>query len=204
MTEHARIIAALDADALTPPAREALRDLTDRNALLRASLAEMRTRIFELEQLVDRDTLTRLPNERRFMEELERTTAYARRHHVPAALVCIDLDNLRAINEIHGRLAGDAALTHVARLLEDLIRSTDLPARLGGHEFAVILRHVDPDSAILVASRLAHRIAESPLNLGAAEVRIEALVRTAIVLPGDNAGDVLQRAGHKTSPISPR
>jgi diguanylate cyclase (GGDEF)-like protein len=188
------IIADLADEQLSERARAAIAELADRNALLRASLSEMRARIFELEQLADSDTLTPLPNRRRFLKELERVTTYAKRHNTPAAVLYVDLDNLKAINDAHGHFAGDAGLIHVARLLQGLIRSTDVAARIGGDEFALILDHLDHDSAIDTAERIARCVADNPLDLGSAQVRIEASIGTATILPGDTVEDVLQRA----------
>ena len=91
--------------------------LADENALLRASLSKMRERLTELEMLADTDTLTPLPNRRRFLRELERVVGQANRHGTPAAVLYVDLDSLKAINDAHGHFAGDAALIHVGRLL---------------------------------------------------------------------------------------
>ncbi len=194
MADDHSIIADLADEELTARARAAMSELADRNSLLRASLSEMRARIFELEQLADSDTLTPLPNRRRFLRELERVTAYATRHGTPAAVLYLDLDNLKAINDAHGHFAGDAALIHVARLLQGLIRSTDVAARIGGDEFALILDHLDHDSAIDTGERIARCVADNPLDLGSSEVRIEASIGTATILPGDTVDDVLQRA----------
>ena len=168
--------------------------LADENALLRASLAETRERLAELEQLADSDTLTPLPNRRRFLRELERVVSHAGRHGTPAALLYIDLDNLKAINDRHGHFAGDAALIHVARLLGGLIRSTDILARIGGDEFGLILDHLDHNSAIETADRLARCIAAEPLDLGSAMVTLEASIGTATILAGDSVDDVMRRA----------
>ena len=194
MADDLNIIADLADEQLSERTRAAIAELADRNALLRASLSEMRARIFELEQLADSDTLTPLPNRRRFLKELERVTTYAKRHGTPAAVLYVDLDNLKAINDAHGHFAGDAALIHVARLLQGLIRSTDVAARIGGDEFALILDHLDHDSAIDTAERIARCIAGNLLDLGGSQVRIEATIGTATILPGDTVDDVLQRA----------
>ena len=140
--------------------------LADENALLRASLAETR----------------------------ERLVSHAGRHGTPAALLYIDLDNLKAINDRHGHFAGDAALIHVARLLGGLIRSTDILARIGGDEFGLILDHLDHNSAIETADRLARCIAAEPLDLGSAMVTLEASIGTATILAGDSVDDVMRRA----------
>jgi diguanylate cyclase (GGDEF)-like protein len=140
------------------------------------------------------DTLTPLPNRRRFLRELERVTANAKRHGTPAAVLYVDLDSLKAINDRHGHFAGDAALIHVARLLAGLIRSTDVAARIGGDEFALILDHLDHNSAIETAERIGRFIAHSPLDLGGTLVTLEASIGTATVLPGDTVEEIMQRA----------
>ncbi|HEX8644893.1 MAG TPA: GGDEF domain-containing protein [Allosphingosinicella sp.] len=169
-------------------------DLADENALLRASLAEMRERLGDLERLADTDTLTPLPNRRRFERELERAVSQSSRHGTPAAVLYIDLNGLKRVNDRHGHMAGDAALIHVARLLQNLIRTTDVVARIGGDEFGLILDHLDHNSAIETAERLSRCIASSPLDLGGTEVRLEAAIGVATVLPGDSAADVMGRA----------
>jgi diguanylate cyclase (GGDEF)-like protein len=172
----------------------ALDRLADENALLRASLAEMRERMHELEQLADTDTLTPLPNRRRFLRELDRVVGQANRHGTPSALLYIDLDSLKSINDRHGHLAGDAALIHIARLIGNLIRSTDVAARIGGDEFGLILDHLDHNSAIETAERLASCISDNPLDLGGSQVRIDVSIGTATILKGDTLEDVMRRA----------
>lgn len=169
-------------------------ELADENALLRASLSEMRARVEELETLADTDTLTPLPNRRRFERELERAVSQASRHGTPAALLYVDLNGLKRVNDRHGHVAGDAALIHVARLLQGLIRSSDVVARIGGDEFGLILDHLDHNSAIETAERIARCIAGSPLDLGGAEVRLEAAIGVATILAGDSAADAMRRA----------
>ena len=177
----------------TPFGTEAL-DLAAENELLRASLAETQERVRELERLADSDALTPLANRRRFLRELERVVGQSDRHGTPAAVLFIDLDGLKTINERHGYLAGDAALIHVAELLNSLIRSTDILARIGGDEFGLILDHLDHNSAIETAERLARCIAENPLDLGHARVRLESAVATTGIMPGDKLNEVLARA----------
>lgn len=168
--------------------------LSDENALLRASLAEMRGRIDELEEQSDRDTVTPLANRRRFLRELERVVGVAERHGTPAAMLCIGLDDLAGITRSHGRLAADAALIHAARTLSRLIRSTDLLARIGDDEFGLILDHLDHNSAIETAERLACCIAGTPLDLGGSSIAVAASIGVATIMAGDTADDVIARA----------
>lgn len=171
-----------------------LEALIDENALLRASLAEMRERLGELERIADTDTLTPLPNRRRFLRELDRAVGQANRHGTPAAVLYIDLDSLKQLNDRHGHLAGDAALIHVARLLQGLIRTTDIVARIGGDEFGLILDHLDHNSAIETAERLERCIAASPFDVGGAQVPLKVSIGVATILAGDTVEDVIQRA----------
>ena len=175
-------------------AQPSLEGLVDENALLRAALAEMRERMGELEQIADTDTLTPLANRRRFLRELERVVSQANRHGTPAAVLYIDLDSLKLINDRHGHLAGDAALIHVARLLQSLIRTTDVVARIGGDEFGLILDHLDHNSAIETSERIGRCIASSPLEVGGAEVSLKVSIGVATILAGDTVEDVIQRA----------
>jgi diguanylate cyclase (GGDEF)-like protein len=168
--------------------------LADENALLRASLAEARARIEALEAAAENDPLTGLANGARFERELERVTSNAGRHGTPAALLYIDLRGLKTINAKHGRFAGDAALVHVARVIDGLIRTTDVLARIGGDLFALILDHLDHNSAIETAERLGRCIATDPVDLGPSLVPIEASVAVTAILPGDSVREVMLRA----------
>lgn len=193
MTAHSNILAGIPAEQLTPEVREALTRIADENALLRATLAETRARLGELEEVSDLDPVSGLANERELARQLDRAVRQADRHGTPAALITIDLKGLRAINERHGRIAGDAALAHVARLLKSLIRTTDVAARRGGG-FALLLDHLDPDSAAETGERIVRFVADQPLDMGGSTVGLEATVGIATILPGDRADDVLARA----------
>ena len=175
-------------------AREALLRLNDENALLRAALAEARARLGEAEESAGRDPLTALMDPRQFARELERVLSQAARHGTPAALISVDLKDLKSINDGHGRVAGDAALRHVARLLKSLIRASDVAARGCGGAFSLLLDHLDADSALDTAERIARCIAAHPLDIGHAVVPIEIWVSCATIMPGDTVEEVLRRA----------
>ena len=193
MTARAEMGGGIPVEQLTPEVRAALARLADENALLRAALGETRARVGDLEEASDVDPVTGLANERELARQLERAVSQAQRHGTPAALLTIDLRDLKGINERHGRIAGDAALAHVGRLLEGLIRTSDLAARTGGG-FALLLDHLDPDSAVETGERIARFVADQPLDLGSVEVGLQATVGVATILPGDSAEDVLRRA----------
>jgi diguanylate cyclase (GGDEF)-like protein len=175
-------------------AREALQRLNDENALLRAALADARAQLGEVEENAGRDPLTALADTRKFRSELERVVSQAARHRIPAALISVDVDELKAVNEGHGRVAGDAALRHVARLLKSLIRSSDVAARNGGGAFSLLLDHLDADSALDTAERIGRCVAAHPLDLGHTQVKLAVTVSVATILPGDSVEEVLRRA----------
>lgn len=183
-----------DQHGSAPDAREALQRLNDENALLRAALADARAQLGEAEENAGRDPLTALADARMFRSELERVVSQAGRHKIPAALISVDVDDLKAVNEGHGRVAGDAALRHVARLLKSLIRSSDIAARNGGGAFSLLLDHLDADSALDTAERIARYVAGHPLDLGHAQVKLGVTVSVATILPGDSVEEVLRRA----------
>ena len=168
--------------------------LAQENDLLRAALADAQRRIEELEALAEADSLTGLANARRFAREVERVAGYAERHATPAALLSIDLRGVGEINEQFGRPVGDAAIAQVARTLSGLIRSTDQLSRTGGSEFGLLLDHLDHNSAIETAERLAHCIARAPLTLGGRKIPLHVVVATTGIIPGDEAASVLDRA----------
>jgi len=114
----------------------------------------------EIEQLAFHDVLTQLPNRRLFMDRLQQVRAESRRKGSYAALMFIDLDNFKSLNDRHGHDAGDVLLVQVAHRLQGCLRQTDTIARFGGDEFAVILGslQVDFDPSCQDAQTVADKI----------------------------------------------
>ncbi len=102
------------------------------------------------------DGLTGLGNHRSFQEELDRQLDLFRRHQVAVALLLIDLDDLKVVNDGEGHPAGDRLLVAMANAIRDTLRYGDRAFRIGGDEFAVILPHTDADNALVAANRLRH------------------------------------------------
>jgi diguanylate cyclase (GGDEF)-like protein len=120
-----------------------------------------RARIEEqLQDLIGRDALTGLLNRRRFEEELDRHVAHGRRYGISGALIVLDLNGFRSINEEHGSRAGDRVLSAVAKSLTNRLRETDLLARIGGDQFAVLLPRAKPPEAERVCQALEEAIPE--------------------------------------------
>lgn len=105
------------------------------------------------------DTLTGLSNPLAFLERFEQETARAARYGEPLALLLVDVDGLKAINDGHGHRAGDLALQAVARALRGGARQTDLPARLGGDEFALLAPSTSRPAAVALGERIRSLVA---------------------------------------------
>jgi len=108
----------------------------------------------KLVNLADRDPLTDLFNRRRFQEELKNCLAQAQRYHFSGALLFIDLDNFKYVNDTLGHRTGDTLLKVVSELLKKRLRTTDTLARLGGDEFAIILQRTDLAQTLTVSKEI--------------------------------------------------
>jgi diguanylate cyclase (GGDEF)-like protein len=122
-----------------------------------APALENARRFQEARQLADLDALTGLHNRRYFHETLAREVARAHRYSRGLALVIVDIDHFKEINDRIGHLAGDAALSETAERLREAVRESDIPCRIGGDELALIL----PESRLADAQRLAARIEQA-------------------------------------------
>jgi diguanylate cyclase (GGDEF)-like protein len=157
-------IPGISEDALSPELREGVARLAAERNRLRDELAKARGRIALLERLADEDSLIPVANRRAFVRQLTRMIAFTHRYGVPASVVYFDINNMKQINDEHGHPAGDAALRHIAEVLRQNIRSSDIVGRLGGDEFGVILAQTDEAQAHGKAAALAASIAATPLR----------------------------------------
>ncbi len=174
--------------------RNTVSRLLDENQALRTELATAQGRIGELERLADMDTLTPLPNRRCFVREVARVVARVARYGAPAAIVFVDVDALKAINDAHGHSAGDAALIHVAALLRRDVRAGDLVARIGGDEFGLLLDHVDAAGAAAKALALFAAADATPLIFAGERVPVGLSLGVAMIAADDSVDALLARA----------
>jgi diguanylate cyclase (GGDEF)-like protein/PAS domain S-box-containing protein len=134
-----------------------------------------------LRTLATHDGLTGIWNRRRFEEEVARQVARAMRHRETAALLVIDLDGFKPVNDRLGHDAGDQLLRAIARAVSRRIRGTDSVARLGGDEFAVLLTNTDLAAARKVAADLAELIRTTAVHVGNEDVAVGASVGVEVV-----------------------
>ncbi len=155
-----------------------------------------RKRIEEhLTWLADRDPLTTLINRRRLLEELERAVNLCRRFHHHCALIIIDLDRFRDLNDSRGHLIGDEILKKVAHLIVSKCRDTELLARIGGDQFAVMLEESNIDNARHLAERLKIALCDSSLVDSEPGLKITASLGIAIYPEHcDNSRELLAHA----------
>lgn len=112
----------------------------------------------------DLDFLTGLANRRRFRTALTQEVERWRRYGVPCALILMDIDNLKQVNDTYGHPAGDAVIRHVANVLAKLSRDNDTAARMGGEEFALLLAGATDNKAVIVAERVREAVAIEPVD----------------------------------------
>ncbi len=110
------------------------------------------------------DALTGLFNRRNFELRMRESSAHAIRHHEPFAVLMLDLDHFKAVNDEHGHAEGDRVLLHFADAIRSVMRAADVAFRYGGDEFVLLLRACDATRAVEVADRLRDRLRATPFR----------------------------------------
>ena len=187
-------IAGLSDAELTPKVRQALDMLMNEVQSMRAELSQARSRINYLEKLADEDTLVPIANRRAFVREMSRMIAYAERYGAQTSVLYFDNNGFKEINDTCGHAAGDEALQHVATLLSDSIRESDIVGRLGGDEFGVILAQAGSESALEKASSLSALIENTPFEWEGNSLSLSVSFGAYSFSGGEDAGEALQRA----------
>jgi diguanylate cyclase (GGDEF)-like protein len=206
-----------------PPADPGLITLA-RTMAHEAAMALENARLYETARnLADRDPLTGFHNHRYLHERLTEEVVRATRTRQPLSVVMLDLDDFKLVNDSFGHLYGDRMLVHVADLIRSALRASDVPARYGGDEFAVILPGTPRDSAVGVAARLLEAFRGSPFSadgrqslpvgasLGIATYPDDGRTATDLIMVADrglydakNAGGNLVRSGDDAPEIYAR
>lgn len=181
MSDHVTEVSGLDS-------------LVEEISMLRGKVAQLQERCEQLDQLAHQDSLIDLPNRRGFMRVLERLIDRVQRYGENAAMLFVDVDGLKAINDTFGHQAGDQALIQVARLLSGGVRKSDVVARLGGDEFGILLVHSDEAAAHETAARLVDLIADCEFMHGGHSLPLSVAIGAGIVSGEDTPEKVMARA----------
>lgn len=169
-------------------------DLLRRNTALLDEIAQLRQKLEELEALADTDTLTPLANRRAFLRRVDHSIRQSKRHDIPAALIFIDLNGLKALNDVHGHAAGDAMLCHIAHQLREGLRATDMVARISGDEFGIVLDHATEADACLRMKALSVALEAQPLIWSGQELPVSLSWGMAAITRDDDVDAVMERA----------
>src|SRR5215217_3353928 len=184
---------AAEAPQKRPPRSQAMRLVAEVERLER-ELAAARAQMEVLATCAHIDPLTGIVNRRGFDRELNRACAYVKRYGASAALIYVDLDDFKRVNDQHGHVAGDAMLRAVATVLTRHVRASDLAARVGGDEFALLLWHCSEADAEAKAFALEAAIAETTANYAGVTLSIGGSAGATMLLPHDEPADVVERA----------
>ena len=168
--------------------------LVEEISMLRGKVARLQERVEQLDQLAHQDSLINLPNRRGFMRELERLISRVDRYGINAAMLFVDLDGLKMINDTFGHRAGDGALIQVADLLAKGVRHSDVVARIGGDEFGILLEASDEDDAHETATRLVDQICGCEFLHDGDALPLSVAIGVGMIDALDTAEAVMERA----------
>jgi diguanylate cyclase (GGDEF)-like protein len=164
-----------------------------RSPLERENL-QLKARVAELERLVATDTLTPLYNRRYLMEELDRWCWRAHRYGGSYGLLFMDIDRFKMVNDTHGHNAGDAVLIGVAEALQAATRKSDIVARMGGDEYAILLDSIGMDRLLIKAASMRKLLTALPVKTVGPVLKIDVSVGACLIESGSRASEVLIEA----------
>jgi diguanylate cyclase (GGDEF)-like protein len=161
---------------------------------LRRQLAEALAKIEDLQACADTDFLLGVLNRRGFERELIRAVAYIRRYHATGALIVLDVDRLKPINDAFGHAAGDEVLKAVVGVLQRHVRASDVIGRLGGDEFVLLLWNLTEADALAKAALLEDAIDRLAFEFKGHSVSAGASAGVALLGLEADAADALEQA----------
>ena len=161
---------------------------------LRSKLKAAERRVAELEAAADTDFLLDIPNRRGFERELQRAIAYMKRYRASGALIVLDVDRLKPINDSFGHAAGDEVLKAIASALTRQIRASDVVGRLGGDEFALLLWNLNETDAKAKAAVFEQAVDDLSFVFRGQQVTAGASAGVALLGAHSDAGRALEEA----------
>jgi diguanylate cyclase (GGDEF)-like protein len=181
-------------DAVSIGGPESQGDAFEEIEQLREKIARLEERVRTLDALAHQDALVSVPNRRGFMRELEALIGRVSRYGESAAMLYVDIDGLKRINDSFGHKAGDEALIQVAAALANGVRKSDCVGRLGGDEFGILLAHATEESARETADRLTSAIEQQESQCDGNRLPLSVAIGTTLINANDTPDEVIARA----------
>jgi len=171
------------------------RSFHDMQTQIMAHLSELNENRKALDHLTRHDTLTGLPNRRMFFDRLEHAIASSRRSGKHLAVLFVDLDRFKEINDTFGHAVGDKVLTNVAILLKSSVREVDTVARLGGDEFVILIDMIDDPQHVTTIVQKLHNLFQRALQIDGRDMHVYASIGAGIFpRDGKDANELMQNA----------
>jgi len=194
VTKLAGSVVFMSPDSSAAPDSLSIEELRNEITTLRREMRLLRIANAELERVAILDTLTPLFNRRHFLSALNKQLIRAERYNTKSAVLFIDVNRMKHINDEYGHSAGDFALVHASQIILAHIRKTDVAARIGGDEFAIMLEEVDQKQAAAKAEQLDEMLRSTPCHLGDDILPLSASIGYTMLMPNDSEDSLIERA----------
>jgi diguanylate cyclase (GGDEF)-like protein len=165
-----------------------------RTRQLSRGLTRLEERLHVLERNAFRDPLTGLPNRTMLQDRIEHALAEAQRHHLTIAVLLLDLDGFKEVNDRNGHEVGDQVLVSLAQRLRRAVRAGDAVARMGGDEFVILLDDLPSRATVVELAERILRAVDEPMVIGARELRVTASIGVATSTGEGTVLDLLRQA----------
>ena len=179
---------------LLEAAEEKMEHLVQRLNEMEEETENLRKKVTEHNLQAFNDTLTGIPNRHAYEERLQQEYARWKRYQQPLAIMVVDIDNFKQINDNYGHRAGDKALRIIANQLQNMTRETDLIARYGGDEFVLLLPETSAKGALAIAEKLRNAVEKCAFHFREKKVTITVSCGISEYLSGDAPEDAFERA----------
>lgn len=161
---------------------------------LEQEVARLKVQLEEMEKQAHHDVLTGLPNRRYFLEMLETRIIRCKRYGDITALLFLDVNGLKSVNDNYGHGAGDVVLARLAEILATNIRASDMVARIGGDEFAILLDNLDADEVDRKIAFLRERFGKANITHDGQDIKLGVSIGYCFVGPKDNVAELMVHA----------
>lgn len=179
----------------------------DQCATLQKQVISLKKQLKDMEERAHHDVLTGLPNRRYFMEGLKHRILRCQRYGDVTALLSLDVNNLKKVNDSYGHPAGDLLLTRLAEILNNNVRASDMVARIGGDEFAILLDNLDSEQVELKINSLLNLIDKADIRNDNCSLKLGAAMGYCFIGTDDTVSDIMSRADeamYKAKKLAPK